>query len=299
MIYSIVPDLVSLKTDQTSIPGFYLSEDFTFFGEAGQKSYPFEYSLFIDNFFEVPEEYDLRSGYFSRLGDIWYYSRKLGPIEFKFSFNQKTRECRVNSLFMRVPFELGGVLPAGRLLSDIITLDLFLKGYHVFYGCAVKWPKKGATCLIGYGYNGKTSFVIKSIEKGAAYIAEDLLVLDFKNKIVYPTALCHKPQNFARLPNKGLSKQLTNQNKVSAPIAIDSLKLIQNTTSQAESSVPKTLSDYIYPCSLLFLKSNLVRLMISDWAITDQITAGITHLQSQKDQISYINLHNFNYDSIN
>ncbi len=291
----IVPDLISFETNLNHLNGFNLSGNFNFYSESEEKN-QFHYKIIINNNIQIPGKYDFRNGYYLKLENNWFYDRKIfWRFHLKFKYNQENKEFSCNRLFSIVPFELGGILPAGKLIADIINLDLFLKDNHIFRGCAVN-NKKENICIIAPGYNGKTTFIKNILENGGKYISEDMLIMNFEKNKVYPTSP-HK-NNYGRKINQYLIKKINKSNLVIESFNIDKIVLFQNTTNNGILTNDKKLIDYLFMNSLLFLDNNLIKSVIFQNKMTDLILSKISDICSKKINYKFINISNFNYHDI-
>jgi len=289
MYSCIIPEILTVETRLNSIAGFYLSENFEFYEKTEHKS-KFHYNIECSNF-EVPEDYDFRSGYFTKNNGTWYYERNLFPLSLKFKFFKD--KFAFNWAYSKVPVEIGHIFPVGRHIADIISTHLFLKNFLVIRGCAYEYKDK-ITCISAPGFNGKTTLMHDILKKGGRHIAEDKVIVDMVNGEIYPTAPDFR--NFEREENTKIKKVYI-KNWLTEPRKIDEMLLVQNSTSENQGS-EKCLLDYVFLNSLVFLKSPLIRAYISEEKLTHQVVAKINQIETCNIKYRYKNIRNFDYGKI-
>jgi ubiquinone/menaquinone biosynthesis C-methylase UbiE len=194
---TIVPGLVSIKTSKEYIPGSYLFQNFDFFEESKYKL-PFHYTVMRSKI-HIPKKYDFRSGYYLKKENCWYYSRKICGIRISMKYNPDEKIFHFTAAYLKLPFEIGGILPAGKHVADMITLDLTLAGYVVLRGGAYKHGNI-STAILRPSFNGKTSLVKDELDQGSRYIAEDILIINPVKQRIYPTMALAR--NYGRNINK-------------------------------------------------------------------------------------------------
>jgi hypothetical protein len=294
---NIIPNLVSFDTTLKSIVGFRLSDNFDFYNSITNKN-RFHYKIRLDNNIRIPNEYIFRSGYYLKSGDDWYYERKILGIVLKFKFSPNTKTFVFNNLYSKIPFEIGGILPAGKHISDFIILDLFLHGINVFGGCAIEYDEKKVG-IITPGMNGKTTFINQLVKQNklSKYIAEDIFICNFDKMISYPTmAYKHK---FARNINNELCNNIKNIEKHTDVFKIDNIYLVQNFTEKIDNKIKnKYIMDYLSVCSLYFLNNNFVRAYITNERMMSKIMQNIKNIEKHGDSCTFIKIYNFNFDVI-
>lgn len=294
MYKNLIPELVSLETEQKAIKGFSFSENFNFYPALEKKS-KFHYRISIDDI-KIPSTYSFRHGYYLKSGELWYYHRKL-PIgtSLKFVFDKAQKAFTFNRAYGYIPFELGGIIPVGRHISDLINLDLFLADYIMFRGCAVRYKNK-TICIIAPGHNGKTSLVKTLIEDGGEYIAEDILVLNLKEGFAFATSNYIK--HFAKSSNRELGNILNKEKIVSEQVKIDKLFLVQSSTEKDYVAKNKNLYDYINLNSLFFLSNNLIRSYIFEENLTETIFNKMHELKNMQVEYLFVNPRGFDFKKI-
>lgn len=293
MFKNIVPNLVSFETTLEKINGFYYSDNFQFYPKIEKKSV-FHYKIFIDNNINIPQKYDFRNGYFTKLGNKWFYKREVGIFTLKFCFDPQSKTFSFNKLYFLIPFEIGKIFPVGLHIADFINLDLFLSGITTIRGCAFNY-KGNNTCVIGPSMNGKTSLVSDILKRGGKYIAEDILIMNFKVNKIYPTTSI---KNFNRSTNKTVKALLINHKVVLTPVDIGEMFLIQNSTNEKCKIVKKEIFDYLNLNSLLFLQNHIVKSYIFEEKLTNEIFEKLTKLKSLNLKMIYEfkSIKNFNFD---
>ena len=293
---NIIPKLISFDTNLNSIKGFFLSENFNFYPKETKQL--FHYRILIDNNIIIPNKYDFRNGYYLKCGNFWYYERRITKyFSLKFKYDILNKVFYFNGLYSKLPFEIGRIFPVGRHLGDMINLDLFLKGYLLFQGSTFFYREKNI-CLIGPSHNGKTSFIKSVIDKNGSIIADDILILNLNENIIYP--ISYQFQNIGtRKIQKEISKVANNQNIIKEPMKINELFLIQNSTNKKYNSRNKNLFEYLNLCSLFFLNNNFIKSYIFEENLTDMIHNMIAKIK-EKDGVGYkfINLKNFDFNSV-
>lgn len=293
MYKNIIPNLVSLDTRLTKINGFYFSDNFNFYPLIETKS-AFHYKIFIDNNIAIPKQYDFRSGYFFKFKNKWYYERKIGIFTLKFCFDPQNKVFNFNKLYSFIPLEIGHIFPVGRHIADFLSLDLFLKDYISIRGCAFNY--KGSNfCVIGPSMNGKTSLIKDVLEKDGKYIAEDVLIFNFKENKIYPTAGI---TNFNRLSNKIVNALLEHKEVISNPQDINKIFLIQNSTSKDCKIIDKEIFDYFNLNAFLFLKNHIVKSYIFEKKLANVIFNKINKTRSLKIIYKFKLIKNFDFNDL-
>lgn len=293
---TIIPNLVSFETDLKYIKGFYFSEDFDFY-DATSVPHTFHYKITVDPNLQIPEKYEFRNGYYTKAGNVWYYNRKIKWFSLKFAYNTLTKEFTFNQLYTFVPFELGGINPVGRLIADIINLELFMNGFTVFRGCAVRRNNE-TNCIIGISFNGKTTYVKDVLKSGGKYISEDFVILDLERNEIYPVSPYKKIQNFARASNRQLITYISTENVIKEKSHIDNLFLVQNSTVPGYQSNKKTINDFLLLSGLSFLNSRITRSIIVEEKMRETLFKRIDSLNEIKYPYKFINIKDFNFNEL-
>jgi hypothetical protein len=292
----IIPDLVSLNTDLKRIKGFNLAESLTFYPSVEQPLL-FNYSVVVQENIDLPTQYDFRNGYYYRSGGSWFYERKIfGGKKLAFSYNPETKEFFVNKLFLHVPFEIGGIFPFGKHLSDLINLDLFLQDYVIFRGCSVLVKNKTIS-VVGPSFSGKTSFMQSSLKDDSKYIAEDILVINFFKKTICGSGPHFS--NFGRIVNKKLHNQLTSRNIIREIRHLDKLFFITNSTNESENNfINKDPFEFLLLSSLFFLNNPFIRSYIFEKKLTRKLFKKIESYNMIDCAGAYANIKNFKFDKL-
>lgn len=290
MYKTIFPQLVSLETPFKKIPGFSLSEDFDFYPSMDSKA-PFHFKVVLSSSITIPKTYDLRSGNFFSKDHIWYYHRKFsGLFQLNFSYNPQNKELHFNKGFSLVR-DLLGFFSIGRILTEIITLDLFLSGYDVLRGCSFSLNNKNYA-IVSPGMNGKTTLAKTITVLGGKYIAEDLLVINKKTKTLYPTPF--KVNNYGRKPNQDY-KTLPKDKIIAEPVMLHHAYFSQNHTSPTSDPTKISPTGIFLNCSLFFLHNPFARAMLLDPKIADQFQKQLSDIPNLLSLFSPLYTTNFNY----
>ena len=252
----IIPDLVSVETSNTKLPGSYLGEDLSFF-KATQQKYKFHYRIFITKV-HIPNEYDFRSGYYIKKKSVWYYYRSFHGVKLKMKYDSQTKTFYFNKSYLRVPTSFGGILPVGKIVSDMITLDLTLNGYIVVRGCSYKQNGR-VYAMIRPSLNGKTSIIYSKLKQNANYISEDILVISSANGIVFPTIALSK--NYGRKINRQLY-ELAKDKVVNSISKLDELKLLVPPGDFKDPDPAKLFREYLLLNGYLFLDNRFIKAYI-------------------------------------
>lgn len=289
----IIPSLVSLETNLTGLPGFYLSGDFDFYPGVKRPN-KFHFKIFNDDTITPPRNYDFRNGYFKKSAEVWYYERKLGPVRLAFTYNPKEKTFYYNQLYRQVPFEVGFIFPLGRHIADIINLQLFLSGYILFRGCSFQFKGENY-CVMAPAFNGKTTLVTEVLEKGGKYISEDVLVINFLERKIYPHSVI---SNNGREANKTLSKTCREGNFLKKPVKIDNLYLVQNSTNFAYQVPSKGVFDYFYLNSLFFLNNPFIKSYVFTEGWSEKIFSLIQKMKTFPINSHFVHVQNFDFSKI-
>jgi len=295
MYKNIIPNLISFDTVLNRINGFSFAENFNFFKKVSKPEI-FHYKIEIKKNIFIPRDYDFRNGFYFKKDDNWYYERFFFGISLKLRFDIKNKIFYFNKNYSYIPFEIGGICPVGKHISDLINMDLFFNGYNIFRGCAFLYKGK-VFCLIAPGFNGKTSFMCEMIKNGAKYIAEDILIINNDKKNVYPSG-CFK-KNFGRSINKKLFKNIQ-KNILSESIAYDYLFLIENFTTSVDKNnqiESKNINNFLPVCSLFFISNNFIRSILSE---KNNFLEFFKKIEDIKNNLNfkYIKIKDFNFKKI-
>jgi 2-polyprenyl-3-methyl-5-hydroxy-6-metoxy-1,4-benzoquinol methylase len=261
----IVSDLVSLDTNLLQIKGSYLFNKLDFYEES-VKAKRFHYKVNVGRF-HIPNTHDFRHGYYFKNGDSWFYKRKVFGLSLKMEFHVPTKTFYFNKLYMIIPFEIGGILPPGKHLTDMITLELSLSDLIVIRGCAYKYKAKSHV-FIRPSVNGKTTLILDALRDGAQYISEDVLIIDPKESTLYPTAAL--PSNFGRDVNASLYS-LAKKRKITKKQSIKKINIILPSERYQNIKPASIKENYYILNSLLFLDNRFIRAFIAESRLANNI----------------------------
>lgn len=288
---NIIPQLLSLDTHLSKLNGFNLGENFNFFQSSGKNK--FHYKVVIDEF-EVPRKYDFRCAYFLKSKGKWYYERIIYGLTFKFCYDPENKVFIFNNGYRFLPFVIGGLHTVGDYLSSLIALDMFLNDYVYVRGSAVNYKGKNI-CLMAPSFNGKTSLVIKALESGGRYIADDHLVINLRENKVYPTTPVINRFLLNRVATKRLGGIIQNHKILTLPQNIDRLFIYQNSMNEEYQTAEKGLIDFFYMDNF-FLYNPFVCTFIFEEGLRKTVCEKIDDLS--KFNYNFASFYNFDFDSI-
>jgi ubiquinone/menaquinone biosynthesis C-methylase UbiE len=275
-IKCIIPDLVSLETDLRIIKGSYLFQDLDFFPVSKGRVH-FYYKIVIAKV-DIPNNVDFQSGYYTMYDNCWFYKRTFLGLVLYMKYDMTSKTFYINQTYLRIPFEIGGIYPLGKHISDVIALDLTLAGYTVIRGCSYRRDGKIET-ILRPSFNGKTTKVSDELKLGADYIAEDVLVIDTDNEYVYPTMAFRN--NFSRGINKEVyrlakSQQLIHKQKISTLNVLTYSKGSSNITKE------EYLSNYLQLNGLLYADNRFIKAYIFANHLVDRLRNAETKFINNK-----------------
>ncbi len=291
MHINIVPGLISFETSLNNLPGFYYSDNFDSYPKTRKKN-QFHYSVFIDNNIKIPQKYNFRDAYFIKSKNIWYYERKLGPLSLKFCFDPTKKTFSFNRIYTLVPFLIGNIFPVGLHISDIINLDLFMAGITTLKGCAYNYNYKNV-CVLAPSNNGKTELIKKILKRGGKYLAEDILLLNLQENIVYPNSI--RTNVFAKKADKWL-KDLHDEELIMQPQSIDSIYLVQNYTSKYYVSQDKSIYNFFHLWRVSFNVNPLLRSYVFEGHLRNKIDFNVNMLKKKNFKFSFKEIKKFNFE---
>lgn len=295
---TIIPNLVSIETNISKLNGFIMCQDFTFYNGTDTK-YKYHYKLVETNKINVPKDYDLRSEYYVKKGNSWYYDRKIFFWHPYFQYDYINKILYYNKAYLLLPTKIGGLFTLGEHLSNIIDFDMFLDGIACLRGIAITNNNK-TIGICAPGLNGKSTLLSELLISGVGYIAEDYLVVDFKNNWVYPTCPLLKGNlwQHRKIVNKlnGLTK---NNNVINTPSALDCLYFVHNSQNNTYHSEKKSLIDSLLLNSLYFLDNLLIKSFIYDLGLASSVFTIINNLNKTKIKHKHIQIYNYKYQFIN
>ncbi len=298
MYKNIIPGLVSFETSTRRLSGCYISADFDAYPPLGEPG-RFHYTLGVANKLYFPSNYQFRHQSYFKSGSCWYYERKLPTgIPLRFRYDASSRTFHFNEMLRRVPVNIGGIIPAGGHISNIIALDLLLTGYVLLRGNAMAFGEK-AICVVGPGSNGKTSFLNRALDLGARYISDELLVLDIERRLVFPVSLAG---NLGRHTNRRLKRDLREGGKaVTAPLQVEGLFLIQNKCGRqtGTASPDKELLDYLYMLSLgEFYNSPFVTAFVHEEGLTGELFDWFDRVRNLDWEFSFVRVDDYDFSEL-
>lgn len=180
----VSPNILEITTDQPILNGFFISrfkKDYNDFLSKLVVSSRNNYSFIIDNIC-IPDDPDAIYGYYSFKDNIIYYSRSIGSLKFKFSYDIKKSIMVSNYLLSKLPFECGHIWPPALNLAHIISLDLLIKDNILIMDGAVVKVKNKTYCIMGPSMAGKTTLTKYFINNNKAkYMAEEKFLTDGTN----------------------------------------------------------------------------------------------------------------------
>lgn len=175
----LVPGLLTLTTNVPKINCFsfwdyYPYKDFFALDENSRWKVNYFVKDDVATLYGSPS---LRFSYLNYLGEKWYYHKKVGPIDFKFTIDEETNTIAANHFYNRVFIKLGRLEPIGDIITDYLTnlLEKAHISYH--YGSAASYRGK-SYLFFGFGRNFKTSLVNLILDGGGSYIGEEFFLLE-------------------------------------------------------------------------------------------------------------------------
>ena len=273
-LVTIVPGLVSLSANIKKLKDFALAEDFAFYPPP-PAPLPFHYTL-ERSALPRPREWEYRFGYHSFARGVISYHRPFARTSLASAYNEQERRFTVNSMYMKIPFRIGGIRSFGEVFFARIAFDLFQAGYMLCRGCAWRDEKGEAHTLILPAMNGKTSLLAGLLGGGKAvqYVAEDLVILKplAPGYEIYPTAAFRK--NYGRRPNKELARLLSPASRIAEPLRGERLILAVTHTLDPAGKIQKEI-DFALGASLFFLHDPQVQLSLFAQGKTGELLESI------------------------
>ena len=175
----MIPGLVSLETDIPEIFGFSFHDnkkfkDFFQFDENSK----IKIKCYARNeIADLPASVDWKFSYIRCKDDQWVYSSQKGPINLKFSIDEKKNEFLVNWAYRKMFLRVGYFEPIGYIMTDYLVNKLEQEGKTYHDGAAARYNGK-THLFLGFGKNFKTTIVNSIVNKGGNYIAEEFFLLD-------------------------------------------------------------------------------------------------------------------------
>lgn len=289
MYKNIIPGLLSFDTELNKLNGSYFGENFSFYPVISKPNL-FHYKIIISNKINLPPKYIFKKGYYFKSYGRWYYMRKLSFVNLKFCFDPENRNIYINPLYIHVPFQIGAIVPAGKILSEIINVELFLKGFVLLKGMAVNYKGRIIT-MLAQSFDGKTTFTNNILEQGGKYIAEDIIVMNINNRTIYPMApFIHC---FDRQINEKLEGNLRG-NIITRPMKIKEIYLVRNVTDNDVIKKEMGLFEYFFISSLMSNCHPFVKSYLFEENLIDKYNEVVDRLKNLK--LKFINKTLYNYD---
>lgn len=290
----IIPELVTCDSNVMIVRGSNLFRKLGFFPETSSPA-QLHYRLLRVAEIHIPKTYDFRYQYYVRHNGTWFYQRKLPfGLSLKFSYDPKTRTFSFNRLFHLVPFEIGSIMPVGRHIADIINLELTLAGYIVMRGFACTYGGR-SLAVTAPPLNGKTSMLRRALESGGQYIASDILVIDHKQHLIYPTA--HIDYNYGRADDKNLIAGY-HAHQAAGPLPLSQLFCLYNSTSNQADTKRHNFADYLSMNSALFAGNNFMRGYVFAEGVVDAYDAAVAEQVAADIPARVMHIEDFDYDGV-
>lgn len=290
---TLIPGLVTFDSPRVHMNNMYISSDFSYYSEATEKA-KFHYKETVVSKIVAKEKtYDMRSEYLLKEGTLWHYHRPSRFFPLSLTYDTATGTFAYTRQYSHVPFGIGGIFPVGEFIADIINYRLFLEGYVVLRGIAYSYQGK-TICITAPGFNGKTRFLDHMLLKGAQYIAEDLLVIDIRNGLVYPT--CSFVRRHAWQKKRGLHIPEETIQAIREPRAIDMLYCTENSMRTSYIPISKTFSEFLLVNDRYFLRNRLIRSIVFEEGTWEKILSITTSPIAVPH--AFIPIHNFDYAAL-
>jgi hypothetical protein len=298
MYKNIIPGLVSFETKGRHLSGCYISADFDAYPPVSAPA-AFHYVLMVEKGLSFPADCQFRHQSYFKSGECWYYERKLAPgVPLRFSYDPSKKVFRFNEMLRRVPLNIGGILPAGGHISNIIALDLLLEGYVLLRGNAMAFGDR-AVCVLGPGSNGKTTILKRALDMGARYVSDELLLLDMECKTAFPISLAG---NLGRRTNRQLKRDLRDSTRaVTAPLEVGGLFLIQNISGRqtGTASPEKDWLDYLYMLSLgEFYNSPFITAFVHEEGLTGELFNRFDMARNLCWDVSFVRVNDYDFSEL-
>lgn len=292
MFKSIVPGLVSFDTKLRKISGMYASNDFDFYLPT-EKKHIFHFNISIKEI-KQNAKFNFRDGYFFRNQQGWQYFRNL--FMFKLAFEYVGNSFSFTKDYRMIPFQIGGILPVGQIMSDFIFLRMFLNGYLFFKGCSVISDDGEVIVIASPKMNGKTTFVKNSLQRGCSLISEDLVIIDPQRKIIFPFAPCFS--NYGRLSNRELKREINKESIAIEPRTFSKICLLENKNIRNKEKSRTKLNDFIKLNTLLLCKNPFVLDYLYKERLLDLFITKINSLSNISIPFYFSEINNYNYQNV-
>lgn len=294
MFKSIVPELISLDTKLNSLKGFVMCQNFNFYQDTSKKN-KFHYTLIEKRDISIPRDFDFRSEYYLKKDNFWYYERKFLFWNPKLQYDINSKTLYFNKDYLTFPIKIGGMFTVGEHLSNLIDLDLFLHGYICLRGVAYQKNNKNI-CVSAPGLNGKTTHLKNVLKTGASYIAEDYLILNLKEQLVYPSCPL-ATEYFWR--NRKIDNELAvlvNKNSIiKQPVQIDEMYFVENSQNNKFIYPKRNMIDTLLLNSLYFIDNLFIKSIIYDLGYGKKIFSMINNAETLLRTSKFTAIHNYKY----
>lgn len=175
-VYPLCPGILDLQTDTIPIPDFQLGPATESTTSSSTSELTVEYAVS-----ETDRIRDTDKGIEVRESNILYHKSlgMIGDLQCIITLGQQRSTLKVNKTYHRLGKKSISTVPSvGRLLEDIISVQLLQNGYALLY-CGAVAHDDTATLLIGLTNSGKTTTVLNLVQNGdGEYISEDIAITD-------------------------------------------------------------------------------------------------------------------------
>ena len=183
----LCPGILELNTNRTSIPDFQLASG----TEDSRSSGPCEMNVTYA-VSDIPGMDHIEKGIQLKNGSIFYKKSlgAIGELRCKIDTGDESTELTVNETYHRFGrASIDSVPSVGKLLEDVISLQLLTNGYMLLYCSAFNYGDE-TTVLVGLSNTGKTTVTFDMIKNnGAKYVSDDIAITDGDNLYCCPYAL--------------------------------------------------------------------------------------------------------------
>ncbi len=171
------PNLVKIRLYDHNLPGFSIGSLDNWDNIKKSEIYLLDINVVLEEI-TIPKSFEFRKGNYIYKDSVWYYQRKIGPIEVNYSYSEISKVFTYYPGFIgKIPFIYNSFYPLGYEVSNIIIYELYKFGYIAIRSCAFRFNKKNFL-LISPSFNGKSMLLDFLVNKeNAEYIAEDLVFI--------------------------------------------------------------------------------------------------------------------------
>lgn len=243
----IIPWLITLKTKIKNIRWFEICDDLGFFNEGYSSRYTYKLNT-SNKIGNYSTHFQLWNIVFTK-NNLVIYKLKKGGINLFFCYDIKNMTFTCSKNYAYIPFQIWNIYPAGKIISDIMRYNLNLNWFLTCLWAAVRYKNKNYI-LLWPSKSWKTTLMNMLIDKWWEYIAEDMLIVDKNNGLIYPTSITN---NQGRSSNKELKNNIYWKTKTTNYYKIDSVIFLWD---------KKDLKNYIYIYSLNFLENTFIKAIL-------------------------------------